>query len=120
MKPTNWAKENPERMDFLRKRWLENNKEYRKQYIKNYNRQRKLKSYGLTTESFDKLFKSQDYKCAICLTDTPTKKGWCIDHCHSTGQVRGIVCDYCNLMLGYAKDNTTTIRNAITYLEKTK
>ena len=117
---SSWSRENPDRMKFLRQRWLDNNKEHRRQYMQEYNRKKRLASYGLTESDFDNLFESQGKKCAICETETPTKKGWCVDHCHETGDVRGVLCDHCNLMLGYAKDQVNTLQTAITYLRKNK
>lgn len=105
-------------MKYLRKRWLEENKEHRLAYMKTYNRNRKLSQYGLTVDTFNQMLEKQNNQCAICFTNTPTTKGWCVDHCHTTNKVRGIVCDHCNLMLGYAKDNPNTLANAIKYLEQ--
>lgn len=42
-----------------------------------------------------------------------------IDHCHATGNVRGLLCMACNSMLGYAKDNIQTLSSAIQYLKTT-
>lgn len=88
--------------------------------MQEYNRKKRLASYGLTESDFDNLFESQGKKCAICETENPTKKGWCVDHCHETGDVRGVLCDHCNLMLGYAKDQIETLQTAIIYLRKNK
>jgi hypothetical protein len=54
--------------------------------------------------------------CAICATDKPTRVGWVVDHCHSTGRVRGILCGNCNTALGMVKDNPETLLAAVTYL----
>lgn len=72
--------------------------------------------YGITLEERDALLASQGMVCAICETDTPGKKDWATDHCHTTGRVRGILCSHCNVMLGYARDNHRTLANAIKYL----
>ncbi len=40
------------------------------------------------------------------------------DHCHETGLPRGLLCQHCNSMLGFARDETTILENAIKYLEK--
>lgn len=59
---------------------------------------------------------SQDNKCAICATvfvKTPQ-----IDHDHITRQNRGLLCQFCNLVLGNAKDQISILENAIKYLRK--
>ena len=78
-----------------------------------------LKSrYGLSLEEYGHIFSSQDGKCKICQTDLENIIP-CVDHCHGTGKVRGILCKSCNSMLGYAKDNTDTLKEAIAYLSST-
>jgi hypothetical protein len=78
----------------------------------------KLKSaYGITLEQRDDLLIKQGSVCAICETDTPSGKGWHVDHRHDTKAVRGILCSQCNVMLGMARDNTATLAKAIAYLE---
>lgn len=42
-----------------------------------------------------------------------------IDHCHTTGKIRGLLCTNCNNMLGKAKDNVEVLKKAISYLEQT-
>lgn len=68
--------------------------------------------YGLTTDQYESLLKKQDGKCAICLG----KDARNIDHCHSTGKVRGLLCGNCNLALGLLKDNRDVLLRAISYL----
>lgn len=63
--------------------------------------------------------------CAICGHPEPTAKGWVVDHDHACcpGEKscpncrRGIICGYCNSMLGYAFDRVQTLKAAIAYLE---
>jgi hypothetical protein len=40
-----------------------------------------------------------------------------VDHCHATGKVRGLLCHNCNRALGLLKDDKSTIRRALEYLE---
>ena len=95
-----------------------------KRGIKVRNRTKLLERYGLTWESFRALLESQDYRCAICgnpLKDevsAPREQQACVDHCHTSGNVRGILCTNCNLALGYLKDNPALARAAATYLER--
>jgi hypothetical protein len=60
-------------------------------------------------------------KCEICRLES-TKKGnpLCFDHDHLTGQFRGWICDRCNRMLGWVKDNPEYLRLLATYLEQPK
>lgn len=78
---------------------------------------RRLNLYGLTQEQYDSMWADQGERCAICRTDTPTTKGWAIDHCHTTGTVRGLLCQPCNLALGQFQDDPAVIRSAARYLE---
>lgn len=72
--------------------------------------------YGITVEQKATLLAAQAFRCALCRGDTPTSKGWMVDHCHTTQAVRGILCHHCHVGLGNFKDNPETLRNAIAYL----
>lgn len=84
------------------------------------NRMRQYSQYGLTRETFDSLLAEQGGVCAICrcsdLWSRGGDRGWHIDHDHESGRVRGVLCPYCNLMLGYAKDRPLTLEAAAEYL----
>ena len=91
-----------------RARWVKENPEaYRKSKRKSL-----LKRYDLTIEDFESLAERQNYKCAICEIETELV----VDHCHTTNKVRGLLCNTCNLMLGYSKDNPDILHKAIKYL----
>lgn len=72
-------------------------------------------AYGITVEDFDRMLVEQSGLCGIC--EDPLKNPH-VDHCHSSLQVRGLLCKTCNLMLGYARDNTDTLEKAIHYLQR--
>jgi hypothetical protein len=79
------------------------------------NRIRKL--YGMSLLQYDIILKSQDGKCAICFRADPTGKGsFHVDHCHQTGEVRGLLCSRCNMMIGMASDSIEVLLRAVSYL----
>lgn len=116
------------------KRWRQANPDKHKQYQATYwakpnnavsgperARKSKLKiTYGLTLEDFDILLRNQNYLCAICGTDKPTGKWkrFAVDHCHKTGEVRGLLCNECNRGMGLLKDNALLLRKAADYLDE--
>lgn len=87
-----------------------NNKQDKK--VLNTYHQIKFK-YGLDKESYIKLKEMSDNKCNICKEE----KILCVDHCHETGKIRGLLCHDCNLLLGKAKDDITILQNSIEYLK---
>ena len=69
--------------------------------------------YGLTEGDVDRMREEQKDLCAIC--QGPMKR-MCIDHCHSTGRVRGLLCHPCNVKLA-AIENTDFAESARRYLD---
>lgn len=78
------------------------------------------RKFGITAEESKALLKAQGYKCAICGRKRSKKRKLAIDHNHTTGKMRGIICIQCNSMLGHAKDNIETLKSAIVYIKKYK
>ena len=77
------------------------------------------KKYGLTQEEVIDMHESRDFKCDICKSNTDHRYDkLCVDHCHTTGEVRGLLCFSCNVVLGNAKDNIEILKSAISYLER--
>lgn len=68
--------------------------------------------YGLSKQAHDALLSSQNNKCAICEKHLTRP---CIDHCHNTGKIRGILCDICNYRLSVVED-VEFVSKAKTYL----
>mgnify|MGYP003152440700 CR=1 FL=1 len=110
---------NKEKNNISCSEWYQNNKETVKEV-------RRFNKYGISSAEYDTMLEEQDNKCKICLTsftDITLKDGKTpvrIDHCHTTNQVRGLLCNLCNTGLGFFKDNTETLTNAIVYLEHTQ
>ena len=76
-----------------------------------------LKSkYGITLDDYDALLASQNGVCAICLKKQSTERRLSVDHDHTTGRVRGILCKDCNTGIGHLRDSITILESAIQYL----
>lgn len=76
------------------------------------------RNYGLSLEDRDKMITERSNKCDICFNSFKGSLETHVDHDHSTGKVRGLLCVNCNHGLGRFKDNITILSNAIKYLEK--
>lgn len=72
--------------------------------------------YGITADEFESLLASQGGKCAVCNCE-PSKP--VVDHDHSTGKRRGILCHACNMKLAAIEDDLFA-RNAAAYLARHK
>ena len=97
------------------RRWTKNNPAK----ITLRNRKQVLKRRGLTLESYKEKLESQNNACEICKSPDPrSKKGWHIDHDHTTGLTRGILCAFCNVMIGNAFDDPEKLKAGIEYLRK--
>jgi hypothetical protein len=77
--------------------------------------------YGITTDDYNQMFIEQEGCCAICnIHQKDTKKRLYVDHCHDTGKVRQLLCQHCNTLLGFARDDTKVLSEAIKYINKHK
>jgi hypothetical protein len=87
----------------------------RKSYVREYRWSKLKERYGITKEQYETMLEDQGGTCAIC-TSASTKGSLHVDHCHSTGRVRGLLCPECNKALGLLRDNVETLHRAIQYL----
>jgi len=93
------------------------------EYLRNWRKENpgayKEWKYGITQEGYEALLSNQGNVCAICGTDTPggMHDTWHIDHDHTAGKVRGLLCWLCNSGLGKFKDSARQLRKAACYLE---
>ena len=84
-------------------------------------RSRILKSYAITWERYKELLSEQGGVCAICGGEKGSNRlvnYLSVDHDHETKEIRGLLCNDCNLGLGNFKDNPTLMSKAIEYLNK--
>lgn len=94
--------------------WLKNHPGKTKAYARRF----KLKTiYGMTEDDFQRLLKRQESVCAICHQKCRQRETLCIDHDHTTGKVRGLLCQDCNHIIGLAKDSPERLRAAATYVQ---
>lgn len=90
-----WRLDNPEKWKLC----------YRRAFIK--------KKYGLTIEQLEEMEKEQGGKCKCC----HEVKRLVVDHCHTTGKIRGLLCSTCNTGLGHFRDDIEKLKLGIKYLE---
>lgn len=78
-----------------------------------------MKKYGITSEVYDQLMLDQNGACAICrsnLAGNINSERLYVDHDHTTGEVRGLLCHPCNVAIGLMKDDPDVLLDAATYL----
>lgn len=99
------------RIDIMRKNII---------FGKNQQRNQRLKhNHKITYQRWNNMFHEQKGCCAICgKHQSEQKKHLSVDHNHTTGKIRGLLCSNCNTMLGFAKENQEILKNAIKYLKK--
>jgi len=116
-----YRKQNPEKhreaVRASRKKKLAADPEhYKKQDLKRF--------YGVSLDWYKKTLADQNYSCAICKkpeTLNCTRSGkplnLSVDHCHSRGHIRGLLCSHCNRALGLFRDDPSVLASAIAYLK---
>jgi len=86
---------------------------------KRYEFERRLpRKYGITADDYYQMLDEQSNKCAICEVKFDDDVKPHVDHCHNTGNVRGLLCRACNTAIGMFRDDTDALKSAIKYLEK--
>jgi len=103
---------NKQRLLGVYNKWKGENKER----IVGYNLK---KLYGLSIQEYNDMAESQSGKCAICGMKEKGKR-LAVDHCHTYGKVRGLLCSRCNMALGSLKDSPEILQKAILYLQESK
>lgn len=76
--------------------------------------------YGISLDDYEQLLEDQGYLCAICglILTQGLVKNVCVDHCHKTGTVRGILCGKCNKALGLVDDDADTLKAMVEYVTR--
>jgi len=71
------------------------------------------------------MYDTQQGSCKICrrplaimMDDSVKANSACVDHCHNTGKIRGLLCTQCNRGIGFLQDNPILCRIAAEYLDE--
>jgi hypothetical protein len=78
----------------------------------------------MSLDEYHTIIANQNFVCAICEVEISEASGYAqnrpvvVDHNHETGEVRGILCSMCNMMLGHARESTNILYKAIVYLSE--
>jgi hypothetical protein len=76
------------------------------------------RKYGMTVEDYDALLASQGGVCAICRRPPRDDISLHVDHDHTSGTRRGLLCFRCNNSLGDLEDDPDLLRRAAAYLDE--
>ena len=71
--------------------------------------------YGISLPQYQEMVEESEYTCYIC-QEKPVTKRLFVDHCHTTGTVRGLLCVKCNSGISSFRDNPEVLKRAISYL----
>lgn len=77
------------------------------------------KSFGISLSQYEELRHQQNDVCYICQQPERYRENLAVDHCHTNGHVRGLLCSDCNRALGQFKDSVVALSRAIDYLNRT-
>lgn len=100
---------------------------HREKHLKSQRERNWKHKYGIDRTEFEKMWSDQGGECEICsikltnieIDNDPKNKSntACVDHCHSTGKVRALLCARCNKGIGMFDDDYETILMAAKYLK---
>ena len=75
-------------------------------------------AYGLEIQDYAALLFRQEGRCAVCgVAPRHDEPRLCVDHCHRSGKVRGLLCGHCNTAIGKFRDDASRMRRAAAYVE---
>lgn len=116
--PSNFAWQplvgNADHNDYMRAYWQRNAKKLRERSLRS--------AYGIGIDDYDRMLSEQREVCAICgnpetaMHRSSIVRRLCVDHCHKTGHVRGLLCAKCNRAIGLFADDPNILHRAIDYL----
>jgi hypothetical protein len=119
-----WAEENRDKVREKNRKHKDRRKEYYQsdKGVQSSRRAHLKRKYTMTLDEYNILLDKQNGVCDICgESETCTRNTFlAVDHCHTTNKVRGLLCTNCNRSIGLLKENITTLKNMINYIEKHK
>lgn len=91
-------------------------KAWRKANRTRINLRARIKRYGLTISQYEHMLKVQSHKCKVCLEPFSSAKSTHVDHNHTTGKVRALLCGKCNTALGQLRESDFILQRVLAYL----
>jgi hypothetical protein len=96
-------------------------REYRKRRPRNVRDTELKKSYGISLDQWESMHRAQGGVCAICAMQEHEKSfryaNLAVDHCHTTGKIRGLLCSACNRAIGLLQDDPARAMRLANYLQ---
>lgn len=112
-----YSKKNPQKVSYQNKKYKKKNngRDYKNSVYKC--------AFGISLDDYENLQKEQNNKCSICNKEETTTnqygiKKLAVDHNHSTGKVRGLLCAKCNMALGLLNEDIIIMSKMITYVSE--
>lgn len=92
---------------------------HKRPYDYEQDKDNKLKrAYGISYQEYLEMSDAQDGMCAICgTTDTGKRRAFAVDHCHTCGEVRGLLCSNCNTAIGSLREDLEIMQRAMDYVK---
>lgn len=112
-----WENKNKEKRREIKKRWRQNNRSLSKKIHRNSALKFK---YGITQTEYEEILSHQGGVCACCSRFPDNKRNLGVDHDHSSGEIRGLLCDHCNVGIGRLGDCEEGVFAALAYLKRAK
>jgi len=78
--------------------------------------------YGMSLEDYERMLVQQGGRCAICgsLESHGKTQHFVVDHDHTTGEIRALLCNRCNPAIGMMGDDPDRLEAAARYLRAFK
>lgn len=78
------------------------------------------RKYGISSQEYNDLFQIQNGCCNICFKtlEEINERYFCVDHCHNSGVIRGLLCRKCNSGIGMFDDNPKILKSALEYITR--
>lgn len=123
-----WDAANRQLRKDLKKKWDSENIEHKKEYAKKfkvkypdyYKRKHLSYCYGMPIEEYDRMLHNQNNRCAVCrkLAEDTHRKRLFVDHNHTTGKIRALLCQQCNTALGMVNEDSDILFALVAYLDE--
>lgn len=115
---------NKEKMDAQGRAWKSANREQYNESVRRWQKRNPDKArnsalktkFGITLDDYNRMLDDQNGVCAICQQNCSLNERLSVDHCHDTGEVRGLLCNSCNNGIGKFKDSQKLLISAANYL----